>query len=94
MAIPAVSFPSVILGASPGIQAAIVGVVRLFLPSVILGASPGIQFFSGKHQPGFPPAGENDGQGRRASVTTDVRAAIGMNTAHGMTVYLLKNNHF
>ncbi len=34
---------SVILGASPGIQAAIVGVVRVFLPSVILEPCSGIQ---------------------------------------------------
>ncbi len=47
--------PSVILGASPGIQAIILRVVPFFLPAVILGASPGIQFLIRKHQPGFPP---------------------------------------
>ena len=36
---------SVILGASPGIQAIIVLPVRVFLPSVILGPCSGVQFF-------------------------------------------------
>ena len=38
------------------------------LPSVILDPCSGIQFFSGKHQSGFPPAGENDGRGGRGPI--------------------------
>ena len=66
MAIPAVSFPSVILGASPGIQALLLS--RLFFRRHSR-ALPGNPVLHCEHQPRFPPSarmteGEANGHSR------------------------------
>ncbi len=91
MAIPAVSFPSVILGASPGIQALLLS--RLFFRRHSR-ALPGNPVLHCEHQHGFPPSARmTDGESGGWWLPM-LRPAISMNTAQGMTVYILKKRHF
>ena len=91
MAIPAVSFPSVILGASPGIQALLLS--RLFFRRHSR-ALPGNPVLHCEHQPGFPPSARMTDEKNGGGWLPMLRPAISMNTAQGMTVYILKKRHF